>query len=153
MNELNLNYFLMLDDNIRYLYNGIISSDELNDIDENDERIYIVNVDPSYMPGSHWIVMYTNNYRCEFFDSLGNHPSIYGIHFDSFISKCNSLTFSMNKLQSKTSTKCGMYCIYYCFYKARGYDINQIVNTFTKNQTNNDNMMDAFMEWYNEQVE
>lgn len=152
MNELDINQALILDESINLLYNGILSSNELKLVDKNRESIYIVNIDPSHMPGSHWVVIYVNTNYCEFFDSLGNEPSTYNKHFKDFISNYEMITFSKNKLQSKTSTKCGMYCIYYCYYKARGHNLIQIVNTFSTDQKCNDNMMDAFMRWYNGQV-
>ena len=36
--------------------------------------MFIINTDPSYLPGKHWVAVYVDH-MCEYFDSLGKFPN------------------------------------------------------------------------------
>ena len=51
-------------------------------------KCYIVNSDPSYLPGEHWIAIYFPSQSVpEFFDSLGKTPSYYSNSIVSFLKR------------------------------------------------------------------
>lgn len=148
MNEIDVNQSLMLDNCIRHIYSGIISSNELSHVKNAYQSLYIVNTDPAYLPGSHWIAIYSDGENCELFDSLGNNPNRYGEYFSRFMNQYKKFTYSTAKLQSDDSNKCGIFCIYYSYYRSRGFDLSQIINALCRDTQINENMMDAFMDCY-----
>jgi len=42
----------------------------------DDPHLLVCNTDPSYKPGRHWIAIYIEDGRGEFFDSIGHRPNI-----------------------------------------------------------------------------
>ena len=57
-------------------FKGVYSIDQVNHVDYTNKLI-IVNLDPWYKPGSHWVVLYNNQKDIvEFFDSRGKKPNI-----------------------------------------------------------------------------
>ena len=146
MNEIDVNQYLILDKFIQRIYRGVISSNELYKIDKSVRSLYIVNTDPNYLPGSHWICIYSQGEICEIFDSLGNNPKEYTIHFTTFIQEYEKCTYSTVKLQSDTSNVCGIYCIFYSYLKSRGFELTEILNTFSENTQMNDCLMRDFLD-------
>ena len=61
-------------------FGGAIPSDAILHTVRN--RFYIVNTEPSHLPGSHWVCIY-NGKVPEFFDSLGKDPSFYDKKFEA----------------------------------------------------------------------
>ena len=49
---------------------------------------FICNTDPTHLPGKHWIVFwFQDSYHSECYDSLGQLPGTYNLHFDSFLQR------------------------------------------------------------------
>ena len=71
----------------------------------------ILNTDPSYMPGQHWVAFYLDPQRVpftvEFFDSYGHNPAEYGLELPS------NLVIEQNilPLHGSESVVCGHYCM------------------------------------------
>lgn len=152
MNEIDIHCYLILDKYISNVYKNVIASDELKQINNESESIFIVNTDPGYMKGTHWVAIYSKRGYCELFDSLGNDPSKYGSDFKQFMNQYETFVYSNIQIQSINSTKCGIFCIYYCYYKARGYSIEQIVDTFSTDTWVNNDLIDLFMQSYKDRL-
>jgi hypothetical protein len=91
----------------------------------------IVNTDPSYLPGSHWVAFYIDkNQDCFFFDSYGNHPNKFG--FGSYFRKYKNIYHNDRQLQSKLSKVCGNYCILFIVAVSRGVPFKTIIDVFSK---------------------
>jgi len=58
-------------------FDGVFSIDNLPD----DPHLLVCNTDPSYKPGRHWIAIYIEDGRGEFFDSFGHRPNIEFEHY------------------------------------------------------------------------
>ena len=146
MNEIDINQYLILDQFVKQIYRGVISSNELFKIDKSVKSLYIVNTDPNYLPGSHWICIYSQGEICEIFDSLGNNPKEYSKHFTNLMQEYEKCIYSTVKLQSVSSNLCGIYCIFYCYLKSRGFELYEILNTFSENTQMNDYLMKNFLD-------
>ena len=151
MNEIDINRYLLSDYHINQLYKGVISSNELFLIEINTQSIHIVNTDPNYLPGTHWIAIYSHGEICEIFDSLGNKPSTYSWRFSDLTNKYQKYIYSTAKLQNNESRLCGVYCIFYCYLKSRGYKIHEIIDYFSRDGEMNDYLMISFMRKFREE--
>ena len=60
MNSIQLENLLLLDETIAKNYIGIYPIDEIYKLNQMGS-LMIVNLDPSYKPGSHWVVLHKKN--------------------------------------------------------------------------------------------
>ena len=91
----------------------------IKDVLSRDEKVphnhklglFIFNLEPSYLSGSHWVATYVNDNVINYFDSFGAPP------FQEIVdhSKKENLTLlHQNKqIQNLYSTTCGYLCIYF----------------------------------------
>lgn len=92
---MNAGELLMLRKNKRYtsdVIRGIFSSNMVSKY----PAAYICNTDPSYLPGSHWVVflMYSP-IQSEFYDSSGISPVYFDSAFEMFLqNKCKQCLFN-----------------------------------------------------------
>ncbi len=98
-----------LHDRVRLL--GVFPSDREPSPTSTDKYpcCYVLNTDPSNMPGEHWLAFYCASpaSRTEYFDSLGFSRKDYGLADGDYV--------QVNKkmLQAVNSNMCGEYCVYY----------------------------------------
>ena len=91
----------------------------INDVLSRDQRVphnhnqalFIYNLEPSYMSGSHWVATYVKDNVINYFDSFGMPP------FQELVnhSKRNNLTLlhQNNQIQNMKTTTCGYFCLYF----------------------------------------
>jgi hypothetical protein len=104
-----------------YSYNNIISN-----IHPKVDSGIILNTDPSYKKGQHWVAMSFNASKdCYYFDSLGDHPKKYK-HIYSLLNKFKKVVIVNNKEYQKKDGLCGLYCINFllCQIKNKKYCFN-----------------------------
>lgn len=72
---------------------------------------YIINLDPSYKDGTHWVaVKFNRDGTAHYFDSFGRQPEGNILTFiERFAPK--GYTYSKNKYQDDYSSSCGYFCI------------------------------------------
>ncbi len=90
----------------------------------------VVNTDESGKRGEHWVaIYYMENDTCEFFDSYGLDPLLYGFSL-------NNCTFMEGEpIQSIESDVCGQHCIYFLYNRSLEYTFKSIVNSFSVSNT------------------
>ncbi len=105
----------------KYRCQEVCAVNELPDCQLNQlPAIFIVNTDPNFKSGSHWVVIHLphskSKYKPSFFDPLGNAPSHYSSFLVKFL-KHNSSSYYINKksIQPMNSTTCGFYCIAFAY--------------------------------------
>lgn len=77
MNTKQLACAIDIDSQIKKAVIGVYAADEINSIKLQRFGI-IINTDPSYLPGQHWIVMFLNEHNVlEYFDSMANTQKLY----------------------------------------------------------------------------
>lgn len=82
------------------------------------EKLYVVNTDPSWAPGEHWFVVDHTQEPCVVFDSYGaQSPSSSSAFWQGTL---GAAYFFDNALQGPTTNVCGDYCIFYVFLRATG---------------------------------
>ena len=120
-------------------FDGVFSVDNLPE----DPHLLICNTDPSHKPGRHWIAIYIEDGRGDFFDSFGHRPNA---DFERYMNRhCSSWNFNDKQLQCVVSKFCGHYCIYFCILRSRGVDMCKIVRSFSSDTTLNDVLVHAYV--------
>lgn len=91
-------------------------------------KFFVVNLDSSDEPGSHWVAML-----------ISPMPKIYNEYFDSYglepaqeIKDYLGANYIMQRreLQGSKSTVCGQWCMYYVWLRCRGYTLRDIIAPF-----------------------
>ena len=114
-------------------FNKVYAIDELpqkNHVQYNPkgECFMVINLDPSYESGSHWIgLCISPSAYCvnEYFDSYGHTPPTIIKDYLEGNYLCQK-----RQLQSFTSTVCGQWCIYYIWKRCQGFSLLEISKEF-----------------------
>lgn len=131
MNSDQISKILETDPFCKNVFGGVYAKDLFGRI-ESFNGIFVVNTDNSNYPGSHWVAFNFTSAGCEFFDSYGQSPTMYGFHS---ILQDYTVTRNSKTLQGTKSSVCGQYCILYLLLRCRGYSYNNIIARFTNDYT------------------
>lgn len=99
-------------------------------LQKTEDTYLVINLDPSYKSGSHWVTICLNMDGCnEYFDSYGKKPP-------EIITNYLKASYILQKkqLQGNTSTVCGQWCIYYIWQKCNGATLKEISDSFKTSQ-------------------
>ena len=102
---------------------------------------FVVNTKPHGSPGEHWVAIYKENNKKEYFDSYGFPPLVTEIK--TFIGK--NYRYNKATLQNFDTVVCGEYCIYFLYYRCRGYSMRDIVKFLFDEPSRNDEIVDDFV--------
>ena len=91
---------------------------------------FIVNTEPSFKKGEHWLAMYFDKSRnCFFFDSFGHDPSFFNM--SKYIKKYSSgIKYNKDCIQDNFSDTCGHYCVFFLLLINRGFSLDRIISFF-----------------------
>ena len=96
------------------LFRAVVAADRLS-TSVNQQGTYVVNTDPHYLPGQHWVVLHFTSDHVVYFDPMGTPIAKHLL--DQLRS---SGTFSEKTLQHVVTRRiqglrhtCGFYCAYY----------------------------------------
>jgi len=106
--------------------------------------VLIINTDPDFEPGSHWVALY----KCvtgqlEFFDSYGDQISSFNSSYFGFLRQLNPIE-NCKRIQSLHSKSCGKYCLYYLYKRIQGCAFNAIISKFGSSIRRNECIVKAF---------
>jgi hypothetical protein len=106
----------------------------------------IINTDPHYKPGEHWVSVFINQYGVGiYFDSYGLRPL--NKEIEIFLNKnCKSWTYNHVQLQGYRSYTCGEFCVIFSFLKILGYSLWDIIGLFTEEYKTNDKIVEKIYE-------
>lgn len=132
MDSQQLRHCIAEDSLATYYAGGVLASNDLPS-EPLRNRIFIINTEPTYEPGQHWLIVYLppDNHPLEYFDSLGQTPSHFVRQFlnnqdhDSMGYVCHPVP-----LQSKNASTCGHFCLYYMMHRVRGLSMSDIIQEF-----------------------
>ena len=121
------------DDHIRPIFQGVFAIDRLPAHVPRGPSLYVINSDKAQNAGQHWFCAYFEGNgleRCEFWDSLGQHPTQYDKLLMKFLNQNSSyLIYNGRCLQSDTTAVCGMYVLYFAHFRARHVPMECILTT------------------------
>ena len=93
------------------------------------QALFIYNLEPSYMGGSHWVATYVKNGTINYFDSFGMPP--FQEIVDHARKKKLILLHQNNQIQNLLTTTCGYFCLYFLNEMSKGrsyYDSLKVFN-------------------------
>lgn len=126
-------------------FRGVYPIDTLPNRVYKKPASFVVNTDPSYLPGTHWVaVFFPVRGHAEFFDSFGRPP--FDKRFKKFLSN-NSTKYIYNrvKLQDNYSLMCGKYCCVYLSDRCSGNSMKSFVNRFINNMPQLNDQLVGFL--------
>ncbi len=119
---------------------GVFPCDKLP---QHRQGCMIVNEDPSTKEGSHWVAIFLlPNNQAEYFDSYGSTPRVQKI--ENYLKGYDTMV-NTKQVQSLFSTTCGQHCLYYLHNRCRGLPYGFIVDSYSTQQQENDEMVSDFM--------
>ena len=110
---------------------------------EDNEYSFIVNVDNSSLPGSHWTALVIRGNNAYYFDSFGrlydnaSFPADYTANLQRFCLG-KKISFQNKVLQGFHSYTCGEYCIYFIKQLEKRIKFSGVFHDFTTNLRSND---------------
>lgn len=139
MDNFQLESILSRDTYVGPYFRGVYSRDTLPVKSRiKSKRAYIVNTDPSDLPGEHWIAIYIDEYgRGLYFDSSGVMP-LHREFYEFMNRSTTSWTFNHTKLQGNHTLVCGAYCVYILLNLFRNKSLQTILSAFDNNYDDND---------------
>ena len=142
-----ITYVLKHHPSTKSYFRGVYALDEIPRVLKGDKHCCVVNTDPSDQSGSHWLAMYFEGGKGEFFCSYGNPPSFYDERLENFMDTFSNMwNFNSKRLQGTFSTVCGQYCIFYLIKKCEGRTLRNIVSLFGNDLHKNDGKVN---DWFN----
>lgn len=149
MNTLQLRRVLRSDPVIsQTMHSDVLPCDLLPKKKVLNKTLYVVNEDPSTLPGSHWSCVHVDPHKMItiFFDSYGRPPSNH--YIKKFINVNNTKYFQYSKqnLQGECSNTCAAYCLFFAYHIARRKSLHTILKHFNdRTKNNNDKKVVKFV--------
>ena len=138
----------------RNFFAGCFAADQLPEIIINGRKtfFFITNILTSKERGmGHWLLIYIHRDSVLFFDSFGLHFKYYNSSYiNNFLLqfKPDNVTIAVSHpLQAERSLVCGAYCIFISYHICNNYNLEKILNKFSKYSRNsNDRKVIIFLE-------
>ena len=119
----------------RYLnipINNVLSRDQKVQHNHN-QALFIYNLEPSYMSGSHWVATYVKDNVINYFDSFGMPP------FQELVNHAKrknlTLLHQNNQIQNINTTTCGYFCLYFLNEMNKGNSYFNLLEVFDIHDT------------------
>ena len=108
----------------------VLSRDE-NVPHNHRQALFIYNLEPSYMSGSHWVATYVKDKVINYFDSFGLPP------FQEIVNRARKKNLTLlhqnNQIQNLLTTTCGYFCLYFLNEMNKGksyFDLLQVFDIY-----------------------
>lgn len=97
----------------------------------------IINTDPHNMPGQHWVAVYLDKGKGEFFDSFGREPQR---EIQQLLERCcpAGWAYSPHSIQSMVSSVCGNYCLMFLIFRLLNLTYPDFISIFSRDVNLND---------------
>ena len=112
--------------------NNVLSREESSP-HNHKQALFIYNLEPSYMSGSHWVATYVKNGIINYFDSFGMPP------FQEIVNhakrKNMTLVHQSDEIQNLLTTTCGYFCLYFLNEMSKGRSYYDSLKVFNSHNT------------------
>jgi hypothetical protein len=128
METTQLEWLLYRHPSTRNKFGGVLARDQIPI--RPSHTAYIINLDPSSEPGSHWVAIFFDRRGfAEYFDSFSLPPPKDIVKFletNSFVYTCNG-----QQLQHVRTAVCGQYCVYFLIGRCSNKTMSQVLQPFS----------------------
>ena len=143
MTNLEINNILVSNPITRRVYKGCYPSDKIPKCTKFP-CAYVINVDESTEPGSHWVAIYAlNTSKALYYDSLGKVPPP-EIIADHMAKQFKTVEFQYKGIQNPSSDACGQYAIFFIYMAANKIPLRSI-HRILQNTKNPDKFVKDFV--------
>ena len=109
---------------------------------DHKQTLFIYNLEPSYMKGSHWIATYARDNVINYFDSFGLPP------FEEMLNHAKrqnvTLLHQNQQLQNLYTTTCGYFCLYFLNEMNKGKDYFDLLQVFSHDTNKNEQFIERY---------
>ena len=106
------------------------------------EALFIYNLEPSYMNGSHWVSTYVKDNVINYFDSFGMPP--FQEIVDHGKKKNLTLLHQNQQIQRLNTTTCGYFCLYFLNEMHKGVDYFDLLQVFDFDTMENEKFIEKY---------
>ena len=114
-------------------FRGVISRDQIALIENHRLGYYIVNLNDSTQPGSHWVVIHVKNDIIEYFDSFGLNAPMELVYLSDRMGL--NYLYNSTQYQDLKSVLCGYWCLYFVNESRKGRSYYDILRPFSHTDT------------------
>jgi len=111
---------------------GVLSRDQTAP-HNHKMALFIYNLEPSYMSGSHWVATHVKNGKINYFDSFGLPP------FQEIVNHAKKKNLTLihqnNQIQALNTMTCGYFCLYFLNEMNRGVSYFDLLQVFDVHDT------------------
>ena len=104
------------------------------------QTLFIYNLEPSYMGGSHWVATYVKDNVINYFDSFGLPP------FEELVNHAKrknlTLLHQNQQIQNLYSNTCGYYCLYFLNEMHKGKYYFDLLQVFSRDTYKNEEFIE-----------
>ena len=104
--------------------------------------LFIYNLEPSYMGGSHWVSTYVRDNVINYFDSFGMMP--FQELVDHAKRKNLTLLHQNQQIQNLYTTSCGYFCLYFLNEMNKGVDYFDLLQVFDFDANKNEKFIENY---------
>ena len=112
--------------------NDVLSRNE-NVPHNHKQALFIYNLEPAYMSGSHWVATYVKDNVINYFDSFGMPP------FQEIVNHAKKKNLTLlhqnNQIQNMYTTTCGYFCLFFLNEMNKGNSYCDLLQVFDINDT------------------
>ena len=106
------------------------------------QALFIYNLEPSYMGGSHWVATYVKDNVINYFDSFGMQP------FQELVNHAKrknlTLLHQNQQLQNLYTTTCGYFCLYFLNEMHKDGDYFDLLQVFSFDTNKNEKFIENY---------
>ena len=104
--------------------------------------LFIYNLEPHYMSGSHWVTTYVRNGTINYFDSFGMPP------FQELVNHAKEKNLTLlhqnKQIQNLYTTTCGYFCLYFLNEMHKGVDYFDLLQVFSFDTEENEKFIENY---------
>ena len=109
---------------------------------DHKQTLFIYNLEPAYMNGSHWCATYAKNNVINYFDSFGMPP------FEEMLQHAKkenvTLLHQNQQIQNLYTNTCGYYCLYFLNEMNKGVDYFDLLQVFSHDTHKNEQFIEKY---------
>ena len=104
--------------------------------------LFIYNLEPHYMSGSHWVTTYVRDGTINYFDSFGMPP------FQELVNHAKEKNLNLlhqnRQIQNLYTTTCGYFCLYFLNEMHKGVDYFDLLQVFSFDTEENEKFIEDY---------